>query len=110
MDILNFINTLRNSDRYIESIYMQGGCYQFHLVLKTIFPKATPYFNKRKNHVVTKINGIYYDIKGIYTGEVLPIIESDIKEIESWSFSRTMSLSLGECPVCEEPIKIKLEE
>jgi len=104
--ILNFINTLRMSDKYIESIYTQGGCYQFYLVLKSIFPESIPFFNSKKDHIVTKIDDIYYDIKGVYTGATLSVLESDMKEVKSWSFSRTMFLSVKECPQCEEPMLI----
>ena len=51
------INALKRSDSYIESIYMNGGCYQFYLFLKVIFPQAVPFINKAKDHVVSEIDG-----------------------------------------------------
>jgi arginyl-tRNA synthetase len=109
IDVLEFIDTLRQSDRYIESIYLQGGCYQFYKILKSLFPTASPYFNSKKDHVVTKIDDIYYDIRGIYEGEVIPVKQEDLQELEGWSFSRTMALSLGECRHCEEPLLIPVD-
>ena len=38
-----------------------GNCYQFYEILKTIFPDAEPYEN---GHVLTKIDGEFYDIRG----------------------------------------------
>ena len=68
MDILLFITILRESDRYIETIYLNGGCYQFHLILKTFFSDCVAYINKDKDHVITLYKGNYYDITGIVDG------------------------------------------
>ena len=44
--MLRFIDALRQTDKYIEMIYMNGACYQFHLLLKTFFPESKPYITK----------------------------------------------------------------
>jgi hypothetical protein len=61
-DMLRFINAIRQTDRYISDIYLNGACYQFHLLLKTFFPECEPYISKEKDHVITKYAGRYYDI------------------------------------------------
>ena len=104
-DILQFINALRKTDKYIEMIYLNGACYQFHLLLKTFFPKSKPYISKEKDHVITKYNGKYYDI----TGEILgnwytPMTEIEIDMASRWNFHRTKVIQIGECPRCGEPI------
>ena len=104
---LPLITSMRDSDGYIESIYTMGGCYQFYLILKSIFIDAEPFINKELDHVITKVNGLFYDI----TGEVCcdgfrPLINSDLELVSRWSFKRTMSLSIGECRECEEPILV----
>jgi hypothetical protein len=105
--MLRFINALRQTDRYIEMIYMNGACYQFHLLLKTFFPESKPYINKEKDHVITKYAGKYYDITGEASGNwYTPMTESEIEIASEWSFHRTKVIQIGECPFCEEPIVV----
>jgi hypothetical protein len=107
MNPLTIIDVLRNSDRYIESIYTMGGCYQFHLVLRTLYPQAMPYLSKEEDHVVSKIDNVFYDITGIVGGEeYTPLREVELPLVRTWSFGRKMALSIGECPCCEEPILV----
>lgn len=101
---LTLINALRKSDMYIESIYTEGGCYQFHLFLKKIFPSATPLINKKKNHVVSKIGNLLFDITGIVEGEYFELSKDDLKKVKKWSFHNNMVIKITECPFCEEPI------
>ena len=105
--MLLFINALRQTDRYIEMIYMNGACYQFHLLLKTFFPESKPYISKEKDHVITKYAGRNYDITGEVSGNwYTPMTESEIDMASGWSFHRTKVLQIGECPHCEEPIVV----
>ena len=46
-EILGFISSLSNSDPYIETIYKNGGCYQFHLILKRLWPNAIAVTNEK---------------------------------------------------------------
>lgn len=103
--MLFFINSLRETDTYIADIYLNGGCYQFHLLLKKLAPRCKPYINKGKSHVITKYQGKYYDI----TGEVSPngftkMTSDEINRALKWSFAKHMALQISECPACEEPI------
>lgn len=105
--MLLFINTLRQTDRYIEMIYMNCACYQFHLLLKTFFPKSKPYISKEKNHVITKYAGKYYDITGEVSGNwYTPMKKNEIDMASGWSFHRTKVIQIYECPHCEEPIVV----
>jgi hypothetical protein len=106
MDIEKIIKTLRDGDNYIETIFTQGGCYQFHLFLKSLYPHAKPMLSEDKEHVVSLIHGDYYDITGKVIEFYDPMSQEQIKEAESWSFSRTQFLSLGECKNCEEPLLV----
>jgi hypothetical protein len=106
-DILRFIDALRNSDRYIEIIYMNGSCYQFHLLLKTFFPESEAFLSKEKNHIITKYNNKYYDITGeVYGNEYTKMTEIELKMASNWSFHKTQAIKIAECPRCEEPIVI----
>jgi hypothetical protein len=104
MNILTFIDALRNSDEYIEHIYLEGGCYQFHLVLKSLIPDCEPFLTVDKNHVVTRYNGKYYDIRGIVSGDFIPLTDLDIDIVKKWSFRDNNLIKITECPSCEEPI------
>lgn len=61
MKPITFINLLRKSDFYIEYIYSEGGCYQFYKILKKLFPTSEPFINNQENHIITKIDDVYYD-------------------------------------------------
>lgn len=107
MNILNFINALRETDRYIETIYTRGGCYRFHLLLKQMYPECEPMINVSKDHVATLYEGRLYDINGVVQQEIwTPMTQEDIWEAEKWSFAKHNWLSLGECPHCGEEITI----
>jgi hypothetical protein len=103
------IEALRNSDLYIKDIYLFGGCYQFYLFLKTIYPDAKAFISKDKQHVVTQVYGKMFDIQGIVSprdeNNFRPLIEeSEVNECQSWSFHKHNRLQVNECPNCGEPI------
>ena len=106
MNPLNFIDILRNSDKYIKTIYTQGGCYQLYIVLSELYPEAEPFISSSLDHIITKIDNKYYDINGIYEEPIKDIPLTMVDEIKGWRFSKTMMLSIGECSFCEEPILI----
>lgn len=107
---IDFLKSLKESDFFIEYIYTNGGCYQLYKILKTIFFDAEPYIILSKTHVVTKIGDKFYDINGEYinndNADILPMNEDLQKEAEEWSFANNNDLYFGECPYCEEPVKI----
>jgi hypothetical protein len=106
-DMLFLIDSIRETDKYISDIYLNGACYQFHLLLKTFFPECEPYISKEKDHVITKYAGRYYDITGEVSGNwYTPMTESEIDMASGWSFHRTKVIQIGECPVCGEPIVV----
>lgn len=104
--LLRFIKTMRESDGYIQHIYTQGGCYQFYLILKVIYPQAVPYINTAKTHVAAKLFGRLVDIEGPVENEAdySPLQPEDLKKCEGWSFYRNMLLRVKECPNCGESI------
>lgn len=102
------INALRKADFYVEHLFMMGSCYRFHLFLKEIYPEAVPYLHQDKDHVVSKIDGRLYDIKGAIKKKheclYSPLKEEDLAMVKRWSFSKNNLLKLSECPNCEEPL------
>ncbi len=101
-----FIEMLRDSDQYISTIYTNGACYQFFLILKKMYPSSIPMIDEIKDHIVTMIDGIYYDINGVNDGEYYSLTDDDFNLVEKWSFSKKNMLKISECPVCEEPIVV----
>jgi len=98
----SLIKALRETDDYIEKIYLNGGCYQFYKFLKAVYPKAVPYLSQDKQHVVTKICSCFYDITGRVSGRFHILMEmSDIKMCEKWSFCKNNWL-FRDCPNCGE--------
>lgn len=64
--IIEIICTIRQSFVGAVTVYTSGSCYQFHKILKTIFPQAEP-VQDRGGHIVSQVDGRMYDI----TGEVM---------------------------------------
>ena len=105
-DMLRFINSIRQTDQYIEMIYMNGACYQFHLMLKKFAPECEARITKEKNHIVTCFKGRYFDITGIVEGHFEPLNNYEIDMVSKWSFAKNKALQIGECPACGEPIVV----
>lgn len=63
-EVLRLIAVIRESFPQSESVYTNGGCFSFHLILAEVYPDAIPYYDGIKGHVLTKINGCMYDITG----------------------------------------------
>lgn len=65
-DPLALIEAIRDSTPYMHVIYRFGSCWKFYKILKVVFPEAEPYYvyDHETSHVVTKINGKFYDITG----------------------------------------------
>ncbi len=60
----NFLKELRDSSDKQMRIFTTGSCFKLYLILKTIFPKAIPYWSDVDGHAITKIGREYYDIGG----------------------------------------------
>lgn len=60
--VIGFITLIRESFVGAETVYTTGSCYQLYRILKFVFPQANAYYNS--DHVITEINGRYYDITG----------------------------------------------
>ena len=58
--VLLFIKSIRESFGASIAVYTMGNCYQFYEILKTVFPDAEAFEN---GHVLTKIDGEFYDIR-----------------------------------------------
>lgn len=110
LNILAIIKAIRESDPLVEHIYTQGGCYQFHLILKSIHPEAKPMRVDKDNgvHIVTQIDEHLYDIKGKVLKPVREMTDDQIREAEQYQFSKMYYATVGECEHCAEPIRVEI--
>lgn len=96
-EIIDYINLFKSaSPELIERIFLNGGCYKFHLILKKLYPDAIPYkVGYRKHsieHIVSKIGDRYFDIKGVFNFHKSGYIyidklkEKDLKIVEKFKY------------------------
>lgn len=77
--ILDLIKAVREISPLMIRICKEGSCYRFFEVLKAVFPDAKPFYNDEM-HVLTKIDGKYYDISGeVMGGNPQPMSKDQIK-------------------------------
>lgn len=90
MTPLEFIAAVREiyPSRYAAD---SGGCLKFYRLLKMVFPEARGYYNSE--HVITEIEGDFYDIDGIVEnyGSYLPIDDFG-DELINQSFAHVQQL------------------
>ena len=75
-EVLDFIEIIKDTFEESEiatkheispiEYFTRGGCGQFYTILKSAFPEAIPYVTCGCGHVVTYIDGILYDVEGVY--------------------------------------------
>lgn len=111
---LTFLTLLRDSDENIKNIYSYGACYQLGKLLSTMYPQASLYKVKDDNkyvHVITKIDGEFYDIGGFANQDDInnsePVVNEDLEWLEKWSFSKDYKLTKS-CEFCGEYVFIDM--
>ncbi len=81
--VIEFIERVRSIADCMEDLCLHGGCWQFHLLLKSVFDSAVPHWNVE--HVITEIAGEYYDIRGLVDSEgYVPMPEDAVDYAHSW--------------------------
>jgi hypothetical protein len=83
--ILNLLALIRDAHPAIKPIFLYGSCLNLFCILRALYPEAEAYSNQ--NHVLTKIDGKYYDI----TGRVVPIESDNYKPFTSFHSKRRTS-------------------
>lgn len=84
-----FLGVLRGGYPDAAIIYGWGACYGLYLLLKHLYANAEAYFDDSdKSHIITKIEGRFYDISGEVDegsyGKFQPKVLT-IREKEIWS-------------------------
>lgn len=63
-ELLRFITAIREAHPDNQKLYMEGQCYNFALIIRTIRPEAVIHYSHLEGHVYTEVNGRLYDIRG----------------------------------------------
>jgi hypothetical protein len=63
--VMRFIATVRGPNTLTTELYTNGQCYQFFLILRTVFPEAEAWYDYHEGHVYSKIGRYWYDIRGV---------------------------------------------
>jgi hypothetical protein len=96
MKPINLINSIRASFIGAEHVYTHGSCFQFYRILNAAFPGAEPYI--LDDHIITKIDGFYYDITGFVDGTgSVPYEDNYLDECRFSLWDCGL-----ECPNCDE--------
>ena len=94
----NLISVIRNSHPDMVILYTQGQCYNFHLILKQVFPSAVPFHSVNEGHIYTKLFDRFYDIRGriAYPPRDLKEMSKDEQDdAATWGDNETRRLSLA---------------
>ena len=62
--LLSLIYSIRSAHKDMQDLFMYGQCYNFYLIVRTIFPEAKCYYSKSEGHVYIKYKNSFYDIRG----------------------------------------------
>lgn len=87
--IITFINDFKAMHpKEIEDVFLYGYCYYFAKILEHRF-NGEIYYLPIMNHFITKINGDFYDIKGLilYTSEE-PYLWENYDEVDVIEYNR----------------------
>jgi len=97
--VAHFIRLIRGlSSQWLRYACTRGGCHRFFLILQDRFPGAKPYYTRTPahGHVVTRINGKYWDIWGEHDlkidGRVKPLKGELLKQMASCYFDEAFAI------------------
>lgn len=62
--VLDFIKEFQKFGISVYRCFLEGNCYYFYVILKSRFPQAHPYYVPEECHVITEIDGVFFDITG----------------------------------------------
>ena len=94
-NIEKLISSIRNSHPDMVELYTEGQCYNFHLILRSVYPDAVAWYDYIEGHVYSKIGNYWYDIRGKHyrLGKVSSILShSDGHKPHRWGKSETRRL------------------
>ena len=104
--VMRFIGLITGVDQYnsddiphtakpiIQEVFTRGNCGNFAIILHDFFG-GEMYIDEQAYHVITKIDGIFYDVNGVWTNDdpdytPIPVTTKELEErdlINNYSFT-----------------------
>lgn len=76
-----FLEALRETHPDFAFMFMHGGCYQLHVILRTVWPQGELWYQSNPGHVWTRIDGVFYDIRGGRTRRPAGAVRTTVKAL-----------------------------
>ena len=83
-EVMDFIHRRWNKD----CNWMDGNCFWFALILSKRFPYSRIYYMPVKGHFITKIDGMFYDARGVVSVDEKIQTLASLKKEDSLLVSR----------------------
>lgn len=64
--LVRFIDRVRSAHPDMRTIFMEGQCYNFFLILREIRREAEAWYSMFEGHVYVRIGACFYDIRGAH--------------------------------------------
>ena len=64
MEPIDLISAIKDATPDAEYKYTRGACFHLFLTLRLAFDSAECWYDMIEGHVYTKIDGVFYDIRG----------------------------------------------
>lgn len=65
-ELVRTIDAIRASHPDMEDLYMNGRCYDFFLIIRSLRPNAVAWYDYNVGHVYALVNDRLYDIRGVH--------------------------------------------
>ena len=87
-EVETFIDNFKSQYKdEIEVVFTEGNCYYFAVILRERF-KGTIYYLPIENHFICRIDGLYYDIKGLVKLDETPIDWEELEQQDAAHYKR----------------------
>lgn len=83
-DVERFLAALRQGVPDARTLFQFGHCWELFCILRRIWPEAEPWSLHKGDHILTRIDGTWYDIEGKYTGSMMFVTRCTADQIRAW--------------------------
>lgn len=63
---ITLLTAMRKNIKQADVMFTNGKCFQLYLMLADLYPQAVAWYDAVDGHVMTQIDGKFYDINGEY--------------------------------------------
>lgn len=89
-DVLKLITAIRESHPDMVELYTLGQCYNFALILRSVFPNVEFWYDYCEGHMYSRIDQYWYDIRGVHlrvNASCVPYNHRDGHAAHRWGLS-----------------------